>query len=249
VAGSSERDHVGMRKRLTVLAYALFGFAILLAGVAIVGALLVGLDRETLWSSFLITNTAIGLSAAPCGLLIARAKPDNPIGWLFLLMGIAPLLTAATAPLMIYGAAHDWPEFALRLLVTINMFSWGWGIFCCLALILQLFPTGRPVSRHWRVVIWLTVANAVLGNAFVGPTPEYGASSFLVVPWWAVTEGIAGVGADLIMLASIASLVTRFVRGTETVRQQVLWRPYGGSRTASARAGRAWPGRRPARGR
>jgi two-component system, NarL family, sensor kinase len=182
VAGSSERDHVGMRKRLTVLAYALFAFAILLAGVAIVGALLVGLDRETLWSSFLITNTAIGLSAAPCGLLIARAKPDNPIGWLFLLMGIAPLLTAATAPLMIYGAAHDWPEFALRLLVTINMFSWGWGIFCCLALILQLFPTGRPVSRHWRVVIWLTVANAVLGNAFVGPTPEYGASSFLVVP-------------------------------------------------------------------
>jgi hypothetical protein len=96
-----------MHKRLTVLAYALFGFAILLVGVAIVGALLIGLDRETLWSSFLITNTAIGLSAAPCGLLIARAKPDNPIGWLFLLMGVAPLLTAATAPLMIYGAAHD----------------------------------------------------------------------------------------------------------------------------------------------
>jgi two-component system, NarL family, sensor kinase len=212
-----------MRKRLTVLAYALFGFAILLAGVAIVGALLVGLDRETLWSSFLITNTAIGLSAAPCGLLIARAKPDNPIGWLFLLMGIAPLLTAKTAPLMIYGAAHDWPELALRLLVTINMFSWGWGIFCCLMLILQLFPTGKPVSRHWRVLIWLTVANAVLGNAFVGPTPEYGASSFLVVPWWALTEGIAGVGADLIMLASVTSLVVRFVRGTETVRQQVLW--------------------------
>jgi two-component system, NarL family, sensor kinase len=56
-----------VHKRLTVLANALFGFAILLAGVAIVGALLVGLDRETLWSSFLITNTAIGLSAAPCG--------------------------------------------------------------------------------------------------------------------------------------------------------------------------------------
>ncbi len=212
-----------MPKRLTVLAYALFGFAILLAGVAVVGALVFDLDRETLWSSFLITNTAIGLSAAPCGLLIARAKPDNPIGWLFLLMGIAPLLTAATAPLMIYGAAHDWPEFALRLLVTINMFSWGWGIFCCLALILQLFPTGKPVSRHWRVLIWLTVANAVLGNTFVGPTPDYGASSFLVAPWWAVTEGIVAVTTNLIILASIASLVVRFVRGTEIVRQQVLW--------------------------
>jgi hypothetical protein len=66
-------------------------------------------------------------------------------------MGIAPLLTAATAPLMIYGAAHNWPEFALRLLVTINMFSWSWGVFCCLPLILQLFPTGKPLSRRWAV--------------------------------------------------------------------------------------------------
>jgi two-component system, NarL family, sensor kinase len=212
-----------MPKRITVLAYALFGFALLLAGVAVVGAVLVGLDRGTLWSSYLITNTAIGLSAAPCGLLIARAKPDNPIGWLFLIMGIAPLLTAATAPLMIYGAAHDWPEFALRLLVTINMFSWGWGVFCCLPLILQLFPTGKPLSRRWAVVCWLTLGNAALGNMFVGPTPEYGASSFLVAPWWAVTEGIASVLTSLILLASVASLVVRFIRGTETVRQQVLW--------------------------
>ncbi len=212
-----------MPKRITVLAYALFGFALLLAGVAVVGAVLVGLDRETLWSSYLITNTAIGLSAAPCGLLIARAKPDNPIGWLFLIMGIAPLLTAATAPLMIYGAAHDWPEFPLRLLVTINMFSWSWGVFCCLPLILQLFPTGKPLSRRWAVLCWLTLGNAALGNMFVGPTLDYGASSFLVAPWWAVTEGIATALTSLIFLASIASLVVRFIRGTETVRQQVLW--------------------------
>jgi two-component system, NarL family, sensor kinase len=212
-----------MPKRLTILAYALFGFAIVLAGVAVVGALVFNLDRETLWSSYLITNTAIGLSAAPCGLLIARAKPDNLIGWLFLIMGIAPLLTAATAPLMIYGAAHDWPQFALRLLVTIYMFSWSWGIFCCLPLILQLFPTGKPLSRRWAVLCWLTVANAALGNMFVGPTPEYGASSFLVAPWWAVTEGISAQVAQPVVLASVASLVVRFIRGTETVRQQVLW--------------------------
>jgi two-component system NarL family sensor kinase len=212
-----------MPKRLTVLAYALFGFAILLAGVAVVGALFFNLDRETLWSSYLITNTAIGLSAAPCGLLIARAKPENPIGWLFLLMGIAPLLTAATAPLMIYGAAHDWSSFAVRLLVTINMFSWSWGIFCCLPLILQLFPTGKPLSRRWAVLCWLTVANTLLGNLFVGPTPEYGASSFLLAPWWALTEGISAQVAQPVVLASVASLVVRFIRGTETVRQQVLW--------------------------
>jgi signal transduction histidine kinase len=212
-----------MPKRPAVLAYALFGFAVLLAGVAVVGALLFGIDSETAWSNFLITNTVIGLSAAPCGLLIARARPDNPIGWLFLIAGVAPLLTAATTPLMIYGAAHDWPQFALRLVVTIYMFSWSWGVYCCIPLILQLFPTGKPLSPRWTVLCWLTLGNAVLGNMFVGPTPEYGASSFLVAPWWAVTEGITGVVTPLIILASVASLIVRYVRGTETVRQQVLW--------------------------
>ena len=108
-------------------------------------------------------------------------------------------------------------------LVTINMFSWSWGVFCCLPLILQLFPTGKPVSRHWAVLVWLTLANAALGNTFVGPTPEYGASSFLVAPWWAVTEGIASAATPIIILASVISLVVRFIRGSETVRQQVLW--------------------------
>jgi two-component system NarL family sensor kinase len=223
VARSPERDHEGMGKPLRVLAYALFAFAILLAGVALLGAWLGGLDRETLWSSFLITNTVIGLSAAPCGLLIARAKPDNPIGWLFLIWGIAPLLTAAATPLMIYGAGHEWPQFALRLLVTIYMFSWSWGVFCCLPLILQLFPTGKALSRRWTVLCWLTVGSALLGNMFVGPTPEYGASSFLVAPWWAVTERITAVVTPLIILASVASLIIRFVRGSDTVRQQVMW--------------------------
>ena len=73
------------------------------------------------------------------------------------------------------------------------------------------------------MLCWLTVGSAALGNMFVGPTPEYGASSFLVAPWWAVTEGITGVVTPLIILASVASLIVRFVRGTETVRQQVLW--------------------------
>jgi signal transduction histidine kinase len=223
VVGSVGRDHEGMPKRLTMLAYALFGFAIVLAGVAVVGALLVGIDRETAWSMYLITNIAIGLSAAPCGLLIARAKPDNPIGWLFLIAGIAPLLTAAMTPIMIYGTDNHWPQPALRLVVTSYMFAWSWGVFCCLPLILQLFPTGKPVSRQWTVLCWLTIGTAALGNAFVGPTPDYGASSFLVVPWWTVTEQIAGVLTSVIILASVISLIVRFIRGTETVRQQVLW--------------------------
>jgi two-component system, NarL family, sensor kinase len=223
VTRSFERDYEGMPKRVAVLANALFGFALVLAGVAVGGALLLGIDSDTLWSNFLITNTVIGLSAAPCGLMIARAKPDNPIGWLFLIWGIAPLLTAAVTPLVIYGPGHEWPQFPMRLLVTIYMFSWSWGAFCCLPLILQLFPTGKPLSLRWAVLCWLTLSTAALGNMFVGPTPEYGASSLLVAPWWAVTEGITSVVTSLLLFASVASLIVRFIRGSETVRQQVLW--------------------------
>ena len=150
--GSFGRDHEGMARAADGVGVRALRVRLATRCQSLSPAhVLAGLDRESLWSSFLITNTAIGLSAAPCGLLIARAKPDNPIGWLFLIMGIAHLLTAAATP------AHDLRRSArlgrssrLRLLVTINMFSWSWGVFCCLPLILQLFPTGKPVSRHWR---------------------------------------------------------------------------------------------------
>ena len=59
------------------------------------------------------------------------------------------------------------------------------------------------MSRRWTVLCWLTIGTAALGNAFVGPTPEYGASSFLVAPWWTVTEQIVGVLTPLIILASV----------------------------------------------
>ena len=105
-----------MSTRLTVLVYAVFAFAVVLAVVAIGGALLLELDPDTSWSRYLVTNTAIGLSAAPCGLLIARARPGNPIGWLFLVAAVAHLLTAAMVPLTIYGADHFWPAPSMRLL-------------------------------------------------------------------------------------------------------------------------------------
>ena len=116
-----------MPKRSVERAYVLFAFAMLLAAVAIVGTIAAGVDRQTALSTYLITNTAIGLSAAPCGLVIARAKPSNPIGWLFLIAGIAPLLTAAMVPAMVYGGTNGWPTGAMRLIVTVSMFSWSRG--------------------------------------------------------------------------------------------------------------------------
>jgi signal transduction histidine kinase len=212
-----------MRNWRVAAAYGLFGLAAVLGVVAIAGSLLAGIDAETAISLYLITNTAIGLSAAPCGLLIARAEPRNPIGWLFLGLGIAPLLTSAATPLMVYGNAAGWPHGVLRLLVTVFSFSWPWGVFVCLPLALQLFPTGKPLSPRWRVLIWLTVATAVLGSVPTGPTPEFGASSYLAGPGWQYTESVAGWLSLLVWPLSVVSLVIRYVRGDEKTRRQLLW--------------------------
>ena len=53
---------------------------------------------------------------------------------------------------------------------------------------LAAVPDRKAGEPTLGVLCWLTVGSAPLGNMFVGPTPEAGASSFLVAPWWAVTE-------------------------------------------------------------
>jgi signal transduction histidine kinase len=205
------------------VAQALGILALLLAVSAVGGALLAGLDSTTAISSYLVTNVAIGLSAAPCGYLIARHRPASPIGWLFLGLGCAPLLTAAMAPLIAAGNESQWPQPVMRLVVTVFHFAWGWGVFCCLPLALQLFPTGRPISPAWRALGWSTVAVATIGNFSVGPTPEYGASSYLVSSWWETGEQIAGVLTPVVVLLTVVSLIVRFVTADDAVRQQLLW--------------------------
>ena len=212
-----------MPRGAVLLAYGALAACLLLATVAVVGTLLVGMDLDAVVDTFVFSNLVIGLSAAPFGFLVAKAQPRNPIGWLLLGLGLAPLLSAAAAPLVVAGHEQAWPEPALRAAVTVLLFAWGWGVFCCLPLILQLFPTGRPVTPIWRGLCWLTVVAALVGTLSTGPTPEFGASSYLVSPWWETGESVAGVLAPIAVFSSLASLVVRYRRGDAVVRQQLQW--------------------------
>lgn len=208
--------------RVTLADGALF-LCVLLVGIAVGGALVVRLDGDDAVASYLVSNLVIGLSSAPCGYLVARAKPEHPIGWLFLGLGVAPLVSAAMAPLVIGGQDAGWPEPVMRAIVTVFSFAWGWGVFFCLPLALQLFPTGSPPGPRWRSLGWLTFATALIGTISTGPTPEYGASSYLVSPWWEQGEAVAGLFAPVVVFLSLAALVVRYARGNQTVRQQLQW--------------------------
>jgi signal transduction histidine kinase len=199
---------------------------------AIVAALALGMTMGDVVTSYLLTNAAMGTGFAVCGSILAVQRPQNPIGWLLLAAGLAHLVSAATAPLAAVGLDRGWPEWVIRALVTAFMFAWPWGIGMFLALALQLFPTGRPLTPRWR---WLLAVTVVLGVGFTatmagGSEPvdiaDAAISTYLALPFHESVELLRTVfnaGPLLGLGGALTSLVVRWRRGDELLRRQLLW--------------------------
>ncbi|WP_412544196.1 histidine kinase [Longispora sp. K20-0274] len=175
--------------------------------------------------SYVVTNTAIGLGFAVCGGILATQRPGNPVGWLLLAAGLAPLTTAAAGQVELYGATHHWPDPVLRALLSVFYVAWPWGICMFWPLALQLFPTGRPVSPRWRWVLGVTVLFGALFALAMSTEsePVRGIHSYLE---FAVPGPLAFLGnlAPLFsLLAALTGLVVRYRRGDEQLRRQLLW--------------------------
>jgi signal transduction histidine kinase len=219
-------------RRTVRLARALSALAGAELATALVAVLALGMTVGDLVSSYVLTNAVMGTGFAACGAVLAGRRGRNPIGWLFLAAGLAHLTSAATAPLAALGLDLGWPAWVVRALTTVFMASWPWGIGMFLALALQLFPTGRPVTPRWR---WLLAATVVLGIGFTmtmaadpAPVPigdtevatYTGLASYgSVEPLWTVFNA----GALLGLAGALAGLVVRWRRGDERLRRQLLW--------------------------
>src|SRR5262249_50331655 len=106
------------------------------------------------------------------GAVLASRVPLNPIGWLFLVIGLGLLLGGATAEYATYTIvtnpgslpAADWAAW-------VN--NWTFVIAGLIPMVLLLFPTGRVPSRRWRWLVWAiaaTLACLILG-AILRPEP------------------------------------------------------------------------------
>jgi hypothetical protein len=101
----------------------------------------------------------------------------------------------------------------------------------------QIFPTGRPLSKGWSGVLWLTIASVVLISlllAFgrmpieIGDTEITNPYGFIPIDrlsgsMEAAIEMAIGVMLIGIPLASVISLVVRFRRSRGDERQQIKW--------------------------
>lgn len=212
---------MGPHRGTTVLAWSLF---VLWAVISVVTAVVGSGQPEN--RDYMFPLMLVGYAAA--GALVAWRHPENAVGWL--LLGVA-----LTISLMVggdtYVIPHAYPGYVAVAWVT----GWLFNVWFALvvAFLPLVYPTGRLLSRRWRVVWWFETAILVTGVLLVGFTPgELPVTGTVENPW-----GVHGTGQKVIaalepwvlaattvaVLLPGVSLVLRFRRSRGAERQQLKW--------------------------
>lgn len=178
-----------------------------------------------------LETTVNALSFATVGALVARHRPGNGVGWLFLGIGgaaAAQLLTGEYAMYGVYvreGELPGVPAAAWLSTVTVT------ALLVALPVTMLLFPDGQLVSRRWRPVLWLNIVSGALlltGLGFARGVLDNTAG--IDNPFGALPSGpaqqvanAAGLGLLCSVIAAMASLAVRWHRCGPDGRQQLKW--------------------------
>src|ERR671911_1224767 len=172
------------------------------------------------------------------GALIASRRPGNPIGWICLAAGITWMLGMVCGSYVLYGLRMASPGSVPypAAIGSLSEFLPPTAILLGTFLIL-LFPDGRLPSSRWRHVAWLCgaviAANLVVGILVPGPLSEvrnvrnpFGLEGQV---WLATANETIGLLFPLCLLASASSLILRYLRSGEVVREQIKWLAFAAS--------------------
>ena len=169
------------------------------------------------------------------GALIVWKQPTNAVGWAFALVGLLWATGDFSTAFAHYGTEISPGLPGVTLAAWYG--EWFWLVWLLLMFFVTpvLFPTGRPLSKRWRVVLWsicgyaaLLVGAAMLeedlqvvgtGKNLRNPIGiegfhdiETGALEIFVFPWLLLT-----------LVAGLVAIVVRFRRSRGEERQQLKW--------------------------
>jgi len=180
------------------------------------------------------------------GLLVARRRPGNSIGWLLLAFALVVLasIDAANYAVLAIGVHHGLPFGRLAVFL-----APAWVPVIVLApLPLLLFPDGRIPRGRWRWTFWAYIALAIAFLAGIG-TENFGAFterrvvidksgslSALSAPahgLTAVLNTAAIVLYGMCFASMVAYQIVHFRRSTGDERQQLKWFLAGGALAVS----------------
>jgi hypothetical protein len=167
------------------------------------------------------------------GAIVASRRPENPVGWLLCLSGVATSTSSFTSQYAIYallaqpnslpaGEAMAWiATWTLPIMNGVQVFY------------LLLFPTGRLPSRRWRWLAWMTVAYILVGvtTAAFSPGAYLGALGPIRNPlgiegFTPVYKAVMYTMSPALIIAAVFSLLVRLRRAVGVERQQLKWLAY-----------------------
>jgi hypothetical protein len=220
-----------MSIRVAWLAWSVCGLTLVLIACAVMLAVL---NRYSLWDlTFLIAQ----VSAALVGGLIASRQPRNPVGWFVAGHALCFALGEFTRQYAIYGLLTEPGSLpAAGAMISPPYWIWYPGIMLVFSFLPLYFPDGRLISRRWRLVAWLAVSVTVVLTVFAAVQPGSGETRGIPNPLGIEVEGLsplAGVFGVVVPatwlalgVASVTSLVMRFLRSRGEERQQIKWFVY-----------------------
>ena len=221
------------------LAWSLWGLALTLTALALLLLALNLSHPNTHIYDYWFNNTTIVITVT-VGVIVASRRPENPVGWLLCLSGVAVSISHLSAQYAIYallarpdslpaGEAFVWIEtWILPIMIGLDVFTF------------LLFPTGRLPSRRWRWLGWLTVAfvfvGAISGAFTSGPVDGLGSirNPLGIEGFTSGFKAVLYPMAPFLFAASALSVFVRLRRATGVERQQIKWFAYAAGVTAIA---------------
>jgi hypothetical protein len=177
----------------------------------------------------------LGLTFPIVGAIVASRRPRNPIGWIYLIIGLSQALDTFASRYSEFGLVTSPGSLPLADFMSwVAIWAWAPGLVLFGTISLLLFPDGRHPSPPWRVVSGAAaVATALImlpaaiatwpmrGALLVSQEPNPGAPGPIGVAFTLQAVGLLLLG--LAAVGSLLSLVVRWRKARGTERAQLKW--------------------------
>lgn len=221
------------------LAWSLAGLSIVIVLISFFAAIRYALLSENFQTfiSHQALTPFLTIAFTLVGALIATRVPRNPIGWIFLVVGM--LYTFSGAVIVFQRYAESAPAgMHVRGLDLASWFSnWLWmpAFFLPITIVLLYFPDGNPPSPRWRFIGWAASLGILISVLVVmlhpGPLEYWDLDSnpLGVSSLAPALEIFASLGFVLLAIGfagSVAGFLVRFRRSRGIEREQMKWLVY-----------------------
>jgi hypothetical protein len=179
-------------------------------------------------SQYYYEDAAVAVAFALLGAIVAAHRPENPIGWLFLAIGLSGALGVVSNEYVHYtlvvdpGALPGGPVAAW-----LSGWTW-WPAYGLVPLVLLVFPDGRLPSPRWRWAAWLAGAGVAVMTLGIAVSTLNDPVQFALteeepggLPGLALAVSV--IAAAVSFLAGLVSLALRWRRAWGNEREQLKW--------------------------